>query len=168
MKEATIIGAGLVGSLWAVYLAKAGYNVKIIERRADMRKESISAGKSINLATSYRGWKALDTIGIGDDIRKIAIPMYGRTIHNEEGETSFHAYGINNQAIYSVSRGEINCKLMDIAERTGKTKFFFNEQCVNVDLENNIAFFENTITKEKTEIKSDVIFATDGDFSAVR
>ena len=168
MKEATIIGAGLVGSLWAVYLAKAGYNVKIIERRADMRKESISVGKSINLATSYRGWKALDTVGISDDIRKIAIPMYGRTIHNEEGETSFHAYGINNQAIYSVSRGAINCKLMDIAERTGKTKFLFNEQCINVDLENNIAFFENTITNEKTEIKSDVIFATDGAFSAVR
>ena len=67
-----------------------------------------------------------------------------------------------------MSRGAINCKLMDIAERTGKTKFLFNEQCINVDLENNIAFFENTITNEKTEIKSDVIFATDGAFSAVR
>jgi glycine/D-amino acid oxidase-like deaminating enzyme len=32
-REAIIIGAGLVGSLWAVYLSKAGYNVTIYERR---------------------------------------------------------------------------------------------------------------------------------------
>ena len=38
MKSATIVGAGLVGSLWAVYLAKAGYKVKIFEKRPDIRK----------------------------------------------------------------------------------------------------------------------------------
>ena len=71
MKTATIVGAGLVGSLWAVYLSKAGYKVKIYERRSDIRKAEISAGKSINLALSDRGWKAMDTVGIGDEIRKI-------------------------------------------------------------------------------------------------
>ena len=59
MKEVTIVGAGLVGSLWAVYLSKAGYKVQIFERRTDIRKAEISAGKSINLALSDRGWKAL-------------------------------------------------------------------------------------------------------------
>lgn len=128
----------------------------------------MSAGKSINLATSYRGWKALDAIGIGDEIRKIAIPMYGRTIHELNGEISYHTYGINNQAIYSVSRGAINSKLMDIAESTGNAELFFNEQCVNADIENNISCFENSVSGKKSEIKSDVIFATDGAFSAVR
>ena len=64
MRNATIIGSGLVGSLWAVYLAKAGYKVTVFERRSDMRKSKIAAGKSINLATSYRGWKALKEVGI--------------------------------------------------------------------------------------------------------
>ena len=46
----TLIGAGLAGPLLATYLAKRGYSVEIFERRPDMRKESISAGRSINLA----------------------------------------------------------------------------------------------------------------------
>ena len=59
-KETVIIGAGLVGSLLSIYLSKRGYNVKIYERRSDMRKEKISAGRSINLALSDRGIKALE------------------------------------------------------------------------------------------------------------
>ena len=60
MEKKVIIGTGLVGSLWAVYMAKAGYKVTIYERRSDIRKAEISAGKSINLALSNRGWKALN------------------------------------------------------------------------------------------------------------
>ena len=81
-KSAIVVGAGLVGSLWAVYLSKAGYNVTIYERRPDIRRADISAGKSINLALSTRGWKALDAVGVGDEIRKMAIPMFGRTMHD--------------------------------------------------------------------------------------
>src|SRR5574343_715517 len=138
MKSATIIGSGLVGSLWAVYLTKAGYSVKIFERRSDMRKEKMSAGKSINLATSYRGWKALDEVGVGDEIRKIAIPMYGRTMHDQSGRKTYQPYGINNQAIFSVSRGEINAKMMDIAEQAGKVQINFNEECIGADLKKGI------------------------------
>ncbi len=168
MKQATIVGSGLVGSLWAVYLTKAGYNVKIIERRADMRLATMSAGKSINLAMSFRGWKALDTIGIGDQIREIAIPMYGRTMHDMSGNTTYQPYGINDQAIYSVSRGEINAKLMTIAEKSGSTEILFNEECVNADLKNGIVYLKNTQTGKLSEVKSDVVFATDGAFSAIR
>lgn len=168
MKQATIIGSGLVGSLWAVYLGKAGYKVKMYERRADMRKAAISAGKSINLATSYRGWKALDEVGIGDEIRKIAIPMYGRTMHDLGGEKTYQPYGVNNQAIYSVSRGEINAKMMDIAEQTGGAEINFNEECIGADLVNGIVHLKNNLTGKVSEIKSDVVFATDGAFSAVR
>jgi len=64
MKTATIVGAGLVGSLWAVYLSRAGYKVKIFEMRSDLRKADISAGKSINLALSERGWKAFKAVGV--------------------------------------------------------------------------------------------------------
>lgn len=168
MKQATIIGSGLVGSLWAVYLNKAGYKVKMFERRSDMRKANISAGKSINLATSYRGWKALDEMGISDEIRKIAIPMYGRTMHALDGKTTYQPYGINDQAIFSVSRGEINCKLMDIAERGGNAEIFFNEECIGADLKSGTVTVKNSVTGKITEVKSDVVFGTDGAFSAIR
>ena len=168
MKTATIVGAGLVGSLWAVYLEKAGYKVKIFELRDDIRNADISAGKSINLALSDRGWKALDTVNIGDEIREIAIPMTGRIMHDVKGELSYQPYGKEGQAIYSVSRGGVNAKMMDIAEKNGNAKIYYNQKCVGADLKNGIVYLENTITKERTEEKSDVVFGTDGAFSSIR
>ena len=120
-KNVVIIGAGLVGSLWAVYLAKAGYKVTIYERRSDIRKAEITAGKSINLALSVRGWTALDAVGVGDEIRKIAIPMHGRVMHDLEGYLTYQPYGKEGEAIYSVSRGKVNATMMDIA---GKRPIF--------------------------------------------
>jgi kynurenine 3-monooxygenase len=167
-KTATIVGAGLVGSLWAVYLKNAGYKVSIFERRPDMRRATTSAGKSINLATSFRGWKALDQVGIGDEIRKIAIPMYGRTMHHVNGTTTYQPYGNNNQAIYSVARGAINAKLMDIAEDSTHAAIHFNHECINADTQQGLLTFKNTQTGQLITHQDDLIFATDGAFSAVR
>jgi kynurenine 3-monooxygenase len=121
-KNVTIVGAGLVGSLLSIYLAKRGYKIDIYERRGDMRKEEMVAGRSINLALSDRGWRGLEGIGIADEIRKIGIPMYGRFIHHKDGNTAYQPYGRDDQAIYSVSRAEINMKLMDLAEKQGNVK----------------------------------------------
>lgn len=167
-KNISVIGSGLVGSLLSIFLARRGHNVSVYERRADMRKESMSAGKSINLALSDRGWKALELVGIADEIRKISIPMYGRYIHNLDGSTAFQAYGKENQAIYSVSRGGINCTLMDLAEKEKNISLHFNERCENVDLKKNTVTFENNGTKKLTEVHSDLIFGSDGAFSAGR
>jgi kynurenine 3-monooxygenase len=167
-KEVIIIGAGLVGSLWAVYLSKAGYRVTIYERRPDIRKAEISAGKSINLALSVRGWTALDAVGVGDEIREIAIPMYGRMMHDMEGKLTYQQYGKEDQAIFSVSRGKINAKMMDIAEKHGNATIHYNTECKNVDLKNGIAFLKNSITGEEFKVQADLIFAADGAFSAVR
>jgi kynurenine 3-monooxygenase len=168
LKTASIVGAGLVGSLWAVYLSKAGYKVKLFEVRDDLRKADISAGKSINLALSARGWKAFRTVGVDQEIEKIAIPMFGRMMHDLDGNLTFQPYGKEGQAIYSVSRGGINAKMMDIAEKYGEAQIFYNERCTGADMEKGIVYLENTKTGEKTEVQSDVVFAADGAFSAVR
>ncbi len=107
-KETIIIGAGLVGSLLSIYLSKRGYEVKIFERRSDMRKQNMIAGRSINLALSDRGIKALEEVGLMDEIRKICIPMHGRFMHNTDGSTAYQAYGKEDQYINSVTRGELN------------------------------------------------------------
>jgi kynurenine 3-monooxygenase len=79
-KNITVVGAGLVGSLVSIYLAKRGYKVDVYERRPDMRKANVYAGRSINLALSDRGWRGLEGVGIADEIKKIAIPMYGHLL----------------------------------------------------------------------------------------
>lgn len=167
-KNVTVIGAGLVGSLLSIYLAKRGYTVNVFERRTDMRKNRMSAGKSINLALSDRGLRGLDGIGIGDEIRKIAIPMYGRFIHHADGSTAFQPYGKKGQAINSVSRGGINMKLMDLAEEQPRVKINFSERCTNVDLKTGTSTFINEASHETSSAVSDLIFGSDGAFSAAR
>lgn len=167
-KTATIIGAGLVGSLWAVYLSKAGYKVTIFERRPDIRKAEISAGKSINLALSVRGWTSLDAVGVGDEIRKIAIPMFGRMMHDIAGNLNFQPYGKDGEAIYSVSRGKLNATMMDIAEKHGNAVIHYDHECEGVDIETGEAFLLDLKSNKKIKIKANVVFAADGAFSSVR
>ena len=118
-KKIAIIGAGLVGSLLGIFLAKRGHQVFNFELRPDMRKQPLQAGRSINLALSDRGLAALGEVGIKEEILNIAIPMPGRLIHNLDGQTNFQPYGKEGQAIYSVSRSELNIRLVNIAEDLG-------------------------------------------------
>lgn len=166
-KDVTVIGAGLVGSLLSIYLSRRGYRVRIYERRPDMRKTSISAGRSINLALSDRGIKALEEVGIMDDIRPIAIPMHGRYMHNTDGSHHYQPYGREGQFINSVSRGELNRKLMDLAEKNG-VEIHFNHRCDHVNWSNYEITFTDTEHQRSVTSKQDLIFGSDGAFSAAR
>lgn len=167
-KKVIIVGAGLVGSLWAIYMSKAGYKVTIYERRSDIRKAEISAGKSINLALSYRGWKALRGADVDDEVKKIALPMYNRIMHDLEGNLTTQPYGKKDQAIYSVSRGLLNSIMMTMAEEKGNAEIHYNYKCYDADLENGIVYFEDALTGEKKQDQADLVFAADGAFSAIR
>ncbi len=166
-KQATILGAGLVGSLLSVYLAKRGYKVDIYERRPDMRKEKIAAGRSINLALSDRGWRGLAGAGLEEEIRKVAIPMYARMVHNTDGSLSSQPYGLKGEAIYSVSRGGLNMAMMDLAEKQPGVKIYFNQRCDEVNLEKGEMIFEDNNHTRITK-NSELIFGADGAFSALR
>ncbi len=166
-KEIVIVGAGLVGSLLSVYLSRHGYAVKLYERRGDMRKEDMVAGRSINLALSDRGIKALEEVGLMDEIRKICIPMHGRFLHNADGSTAYQPYGNEGQFINSVSRGELNKKLMALAEQHG-AEISFNEMCTGINWQNEEISFENTLNHKLQTSKFKLCFGSDGAFSAAR
>ena len=167
-KKVTIVGAGLVGSLLSIYLSKRGYKVNVFERRADMRLETMSAGRSINLALSDRGWRGLEGVGIADDIKKISIPMYGRFIHHKDGTNAYQPYGKDNQAIYSVSRADINMKLMDLAEQQENVNIQFNKKCTLINRKELAITFEDNLTKETSNTSADLLFGADGAFASSR
>lgn len=164
-KKISIIGAGLIGTLLAIYLKMKGHNVTVYERRQDLRKANISAGKSINLALSDRGWKPLKEVGLEKELLKMIIPMKGRLMHNRESELTFQSYGKEGQAINSISRGGLNALLMNKAEELG-AEFKFEHKCLDVDFDQTI--IELNDGEQDFNIKSDLIFGTDGAFSAVR
>lgn len=172
-KQTIIIGAGLVGSLLSIYLSKRGYPVKIFERRTDMRKTDMVAGRSINLALSDRGIKALEEVGLMDDIRKICIPMHGRFMHNADGTTAYQPYGKEGQFINSVSRGELNCRLMDLAEQHG-VEINFNQKCEHIDWNKNELILQDAINFKPppgpcgSTLNFQLLFGSDGAFSAAR
>ena len=161
-EKISVAGAGLVGSLLAIYLRKRGYDVDVFESRTDMRRDTISAGRSINLALSDRGIKALEEVGIMNDIREIAIPMHGRYLHNADGSSAFQPYGQKGQFINSVSRGELNKKLMSLAESAG-AKIHFNKKIESISWKTNEMIFS-----DNTSHSCDVIFGADGAYSATR
>ncbi|MHB1278509.1 MAG: FAD-dependent oxidoreductase [Bacteroidia bacterium] len=167
MNKITLIGGGLSGSLMAVYLAKRGFEVNVYERRPDMRNNRISAGKSINLALSVRGLRALNRVGLDTEILKEALPMYGRTMHPVDGNLAYQPYGKESQAIYSVSRGLLNIRLLELADEFPNIHLHFEHRCVDVNLDESKAIFVNA-QGEEIEVTGDRIIGTDGAFAATR
>ena len=151
----------------AIYLAKRGFEINVYERRPDMRKNRISAGKSINLALSDRGLRALKRVGLDEEILKQAIPMYGRTMHPVQGELAYQPYGKEWQAINSVSRGLLNIRLLELADEYPNIHLHFDHKCIDVNPEEGLATF---LTPEGSEIqvKGDRIIGSDGAFAATR
>ncbi len=167
MKKATVVGAGLVGSLWTALLAKRGYRVDVYERRTDSRKAGYAGGRSINLALSNRGWKALERAGLAEAIAREAIPMSHRVMHAVDGTLVRQPYGKDGQAIYSVSRGGLNEQLMTLAEQSGNVHLHFDRKCVDVDLKTGAAAFEAGDGSVE-RVEPGLLFATDGAYSAIR
>ncbi|MFD2917333.1 FAD-dependent oxidoreductase [Psychroserpens luteus] len=164
-----IIGAGLCGSLLALRLGQRGYNVTVYEMRPDLRRTDISAGRSINLAFSDRGNKAIKLVGLEQKVKELCIPMNGRMIHDKEGNTFLSNYsGRDYEYINSISRGELNSLLLTEAEKHDNVTIHFNKKCKSVDFENTTAHFQDYTTKDEFIEDADAIIATDGAGSALR
>ena len=165
-KNIAIIGSGLVGSLLSIYLKKKGHSVTVFDRRPDIRTIEFS-GRSINLAMSNRGWKSLREVGLEERIKKIAIPLDKRAMHVNDKPVYFQKYGKEGEAIWSISRGILNRKMIDLAEDAGVV-FRFNEKVWDIDLPEAKIFTGESEKSEWKEYQYDLIFGCDGAFSRVR
>eukprot|EP00742_Colponemidia_sp_Colp-10_P005290 GILJ01005651.1.p1 GENE.GILJ01005651.1~~GILJ01005651.1.p1 ORF type:complete len:463 (-),score=69.93 GILJ01005651.1:13-1401(-) len=176
--EVVVVGAGLAGSLVALFLGRRGFDVKVVEKRQDWRIQedsgeidtlhgqlSDSSKRSINLAISYRGLCALDAVGLKEDVMKIAIPMRARVVHGRDGSIDVQPYGIGDQAIYSVSRGALNKMLLVEAEKLKTVEFLFGYKCSKIDRKGQIKFEGDS---KEFELYPRVVIGADGAFSAVR
>lgn len=165
-KNIAIIGSGLVGSLLAVYLRKAGHAVTVFDRRPDIRTVEFS-GRSINLALSHRGWRSLRKVGLEEAIKKIGIPLDKRAMHVNGKPVYFQNYGKEGEAIWSISRGVLNRKMIDLAEETGAV-FRFDEKVWDINLPEAKVYTGKSEKNKWKEYRYDLIFGCDGAFSRVR
>lgn len=167
-EKITLIGAGLNGPLLALELAKRGFKVEIYERRPDMRRVRMSAGRSINLALSARSIHALTQANLWEGMRKIVIPMRGRMMHSIASEITFQPYGRNeSEVINSISRAELNIALMNAAEEQG-VKIHFQKRCIGIDLKSSVLNLQDEKTGEEQAVSVSVVIGCDGSASAIR
>lgn len=168
MERVCVVGAGLVGSLLANFLAREGFDVHLFDRQSDPRRGRRSSGRSINLTICERGFAALDRVGAGDRVREISVPCYGRYIHSVDGSVDHQPYGNRREAIHSVARNELNDVLIDLALGQRGIHLHFEEKCLEVDLETPEVTFQSLRTNEVTRFRADRVFGADGANSRVR
>lgn len=168
MDEATIVGAGLAGSLLAILLARRGARVRVHERLPDPRRERIAAGRSINLALAARGVKALEAAGVMERVAPLLIPMRGRLLHELDGRLTFVAYGQReHEVIYSASRPGLNRVLLDAAEEAG-AEITFRSAATAVDFASGRLTMRDESAGELHELPLQRVIGADGAGSSLR
>lgn len=161
----SIVGAGLVGCLWALLLKKRGFEVEVFEKRSDLRSTAVAAGRSINLIITSRGMHALDKAGLLEKALELSVPVYGRMIHPIQGSIAYQPYGQENERNLSISRFELNKFLLDSAARAG-VQFHFNHDLEDIDLKKKKLFFR--LEDERRAFDYNLVFGTDGAGSVLR
>ncbi|WBB80947.1 NAD(P)/FAD-dependent oxidoreductase [Micromonospora sp. WMMD882] len=169
-ERVVVVGAGLAGSLAALYLARRGYQVDVHERRPDPRSALTSPeGRSINLGLSARGMRALDEVGLLADVLKRSVPMRGRVVHAPDGDVRFQPYGVReHEILHSVLREELIALVVDAAEAEPAVRFHFGSRLTRLDRDTATVEVAPTDGGPTTRVTADLVVGADGVFSTVR
>ncbi|KAI0079955.1 FAD/NAD-P-binding domain-containing protein [Panus rudis PR-1116 ss-1] len=172
-RKAIVVGAGPVGCLSAISLAKMGWSVEVYEGRPDMRLPSSKAAaqqRSINLAISARGITALQAIEPGASGRflRAAIPMRGRMIHDLAGKTNSQPYDRNGQCINSIDRALLNEDLLEEALSVPNIAVFFSHKVLSIDFDGRVINLHDAEEKTDKSVHFDLCIGADGSYSIVR
>ena len=172
-----VVGAGLAGSLVAIYLARAGYSVHIYEKRSDPRRARSNSARALNLVISKGSIRLLDEAGLSGHIREVALPLKGRMMHSRSGDLRFQAYGKQaggmpslltpEEGGNSMPRAALNALLVQAAENLHGVEVLFEHRVADCDLETGILTVLDPQGRQMT-ISGDVVIGADGTFSAIR
>jgi kynurenine 3-monooxygenase len=166
--DVVVVGAGLVGSLAAVFFSRRGMRVDVFERFPDIRGSRAGAGRSINLVVASRGIWPLERAGLVDGVLELTVPVLGRMMHALDGELAYQPYGRDDsECNYSISRAELNRFLIDRAESLG-VRFHFERPLVAADLEAGRLQFGVGDTEDREAVVAERIVGADGAASVVR
>ncbi len=168
MKEVTIIGLGLSGTLLALYLARRGYQLEVFDARSDIRSHPTEDGRSINLALSCRGITGLSQVDIMAKVKKLLVPMRARAIHELSGQIKFQSFGRHqDEYINAVQRNELNKLLLDVIEQYPGVNLHFNTKLLSLNVEQKTLLFQPA-DGHPVEKKYECLIGADGASSCVR
>ncbi|MFD3998774.1 FAD-dependent oxidoreductase [Streptomyces sp. NPDC058548] len=131
----TVVGAGLVGAVTAMYLARRYGRVDLVESRSHPRATPRKSGRSVNIVLSARGWSVLRDLGLEDQVRRICMPLRGRLIHAPDRPPEFQPYGRHGQRIWCVERPVLQSMLVAAAEETPGVTVYHDVAVQSVSLD---------------------------------
>jgi len=167
-KKVTIIGAGMGGSLLAIYLARRNFEVDIYESRDCLENLPVVSHKSINQSLCVRGIRALQDVRMWDEVKKLATRETGRVIH-QKNNLLYQAYGERQGfSEWSINRNDLNRALIAEMKKYPSIAVHYGEQCAEIDFEKRTILLENQQTKERRIIHVSLLIGADGRHSAVR
>ncbi len=166
----TIAGAGPVGAMLAIVLARANCQINLFESRPDPRVNCAQQGKSINITLSERAWTALKSIGLDKQVRQFSTAIYKRISHELSGDVTEQSYGGATQAIWSISREKLTEILLNQVEQEPTVNLRFEQRLTHVDFNSACTSFSYLKAGKSghIEVDADYVFAADGAFSKVR
>src|SRR5437868_9148061 len=97
MSHAVVIGGGIGGLTAGIALRRAGWRVRLLEQAPVL--DPVGAGLSV----SANGLKALDAIGVGDDVRRLALSMPLGGLRTRKGRLLIHTSESRMRARYDDS-----------------------------------------------------------------
>jgi len=172
MSKIIIVGGGLAGGLSAIYLARRGHEVHVLERRSDPQ-EDISlyidqvSSRGIGVSMTARGIKAV--LGAGIPKKELDLcgePVVGMSFFVAGKFKTRELVPIDNLSPISLDRSAFQKLLNKYASING-VKYHFRHKCIDVNLEQ-----KSIITQDKDgdlhHISGDLIIGADGARSKVR
>lgn len=146
-----------------------GHQVDMYEYREDIRKSELVQGRSINLALSQRGRRALAAVGLEEKVLATAIPMRGRMLHNVRGRTSIVLYDpCTQQCLYSVSRKQLNEMLLNACDAFPNIRCHFEHKLASANINEGHMEFKRKLEHPLVAASADLIVGCDGAFSTLR
>ena len=130
-----VIGAGLVGPVTAMYLARRFGTVTVLEQHGDPRRNAARQGRSLMVILSVRGWRVLRELGLADRVRRFCMPLRARCGHLPGGGTHVTPYSRDGRPIWAVERERLLHVLLDAAEATPGVRIRFRQRIHDIDLD---------------------------------
>ena len=165
----TIVGAGPVGTLLAILLARDGRRLRVIERRADPRLAGSEGGRSINLALAARGLAALERAGVLPRIQPQMVEMRGRQLHDLSGAGPLLPYGQHpGEVIYAVGRARLNAALIEAAAELPSIELCFARRGIDVDPHSGVLQWRDELGRTAHDEPASLVIVADGAGSPLR
>jgi kynurenine 3-monooxygenase len=120
------------------------------------------------LIISQRGAKALQKIGVLEEVLQSSIPLIGRLVHELDLSSSTVKYGINGQAIFAIQRESLNKILISACVADSRIRMVYGAQCEGIDITSNQLSLSAGDVRKVFTVEAKNIFVCDGANSKIR